>query len=88
MLLPTMQAELERAKASLAKSEPAPYFISYVVYGQRSLSVSGTYGTIVNSTANTRRWADVTMRVGNPTLDNTHGENPHVGHLVRPPAPL
>lgn len=75
VLLTTMQAELQRAKASLAKSEPAPYFISYVVYSQRSLSVSGTYGTIVNSSANTRRWADVTMRVGNPTLDNTHGEN-------------
>jgi len=75
VLLTTMQSELQRAKTSLAKSDPAPYFMSYVVYSQRSLTVSGTYGTIVNSSANTRRWADVTMRVGNPTLDNTHGEN-------------
>lgn len=75
VLLTTMQTELQRAKTSLAKSDPAPYFLSYVVYNQRSLSVSGTYGTIVNSSANTRRWADVTMRVGTPMLDNTHGEN-------------
>jgi TldD protein len=75
VLLATMQSELQRAKTSLAKTDPAPYFLSYVVYSQRSLSVSGTYGTIVNSTASTRRWADVTMRVGTPTLDNTHGDS-------------
>ncbi len=75
VLLTTMQSELERAKTALAKSDPAPYFISYVVYSQRSLSISGTYGTIVNSAASTRRWADVTMRVGTPMLDNTHGDS-------------
>jgi len=35
ILLTTMQSELERAKSSLAKSDPAPYFISYEVYDQR-----------------------------------------------------
>src|SRR6266403_1341794 len=33
-LLASMQAELERAKDSLSKSDPAPYFISYEVYDQ------------------------------------------------------
>jgi len=75
ILLTAMQSELDRAKTALSKANPAPYFISYVVYDQRSLDVSGTYGTVVNSSANRRRWADVTMRVGNPILDNTHGEN-------------
>jgi len=75
ILLLTMQAELDRAKTSLAKSDPAPYFISYEVYDQRTLVVSGTYGTIVTSALGNRRWADVTMRVGTPALDNTHNEN-------------
>ena len=37
VLLSTMQAELERAKTSLAKSDPAPYFISYEVYDQHTM---------------------------------------------------
>ncbi len=49
VLLSTMQSELQRAKTSLAKSDPAPYFISYEVYDQHSLMVAGTYGTIVTS---------------------------------------
>ena len=75
VLLSTMQTELERAKTSLAKSDPAPYFISYEVYDQRNLVVTGTFGTIVTSNVGNRRWADVTMRVGTPTMDNTHNEN-------------
>src|SRR6202051_2840134 len=58
VLLSTMQAELDRAKNSLAKSDPAPYFISYEVYDQRNLVVAGTYGTIVTSALGDHRWAD------------------------------
>ncbi len=75
ILLSTMQSELERAKTSLAKSDPSPYFISYEVYDQHSMMIAGTYGTIVNSNMGNHRWADVTMRVGTPTMDNTHNEN-------------
>jgi TldD protein len=75
VLLATMQAELDRAKSSLQKSDPAPYFISYEVYDQHTLMVAGTYGTIVSSNAGNHRWADVTMRVGSPAMDNTHNEN-------------
>ena len=75
VLLSTMQTELDRAKTSLAKSDPAPYFISYEVYDQRTLMVAGTYGTIVTSVMGNHRWADVTMRVGSPAMDNTHNEN-------------
>ena len=79
VLLATMQTELKRAKTSLAKSDPAPYFLSYEVYDQRTLEVAGTYGTIVTSSATNHRWADVTMRVGSPMLDNTHDENRESG---------
>ncbi|HXC32144.1 MAG TPA: metallopeptidase TldD-related protein [Verrucomicrobiae bacterium] len=75
VLLTTMQAELDRAKTALHKSDPAPYFISYEVYDQHTLMVAGTYGTIVTSNAGDHRWADVTMRVGSPAMDNTHNEN-------------
>lgn len=87
ILLSTMQAELDRAKTSLAKSDPAPYFISYDVYDQHSLVVTGTYGTIVTSASGNRRWADVTMRVGSPALDNTHNENRDSG-ISSGPLPL
>src|SRR5215831_1764023 len=58
-LLATMQGELDRAKASLAKSDPAPYFVSYEVYDQQTIMVTGTYGTIVTSSIGNHRWADV-----------------------------
>ena len=87
VLLATMQTELQRAKDSLSKSDPAPYFISYEVYDQHTFQVAGTYGTIVTSTAANRRWADVTMRVGSPLLDNTHNENRASG-ITSGPLPL
>jgi TldD protein len=79
VLLATMQGELERAKTSLVKSDPAPYFLSYEVYDQRALQITGTYGTIVTSSTSNHRWVDVTMRVGNPMRDNTHNENRESG---------
>jgi predicted Zn-dependent protease len=87
ILLSAMQTELERAKTSLAKSDPAPYFISYEVYDQQSMMISGTYGTIVNSNLGNHRWADVTMRVGTPEMDNTHNENRDSG-ISSGPLPL
>ncbi len=84
ILLTTMQSELERAKTSLAKSDPAPYFISYEVYDQHTMMIAGTYGTIVTSNVGKRRWADVTMRVGTPALDNTHNENRASGIIATP----
>jgi len=87
VLLTTMQSELQRAKDSLSKSDPAPYFISYEVYDQHTFQVAGTYGTIVTSNASNRRWADVTMRVGSPSLDNTHNENRSSG-ITSGPLPL
>jgi predicted Zn-dependent protease len=79
VLLGTLQGELNRAKTSLAKSDPAPYFISYEVYDEHTMVVTGTYGTILTSSTGNHRWADVTMRVGTPAMDNTHGENRESG---------
>jgi len=75
VLLGTMRTELQRAKTSLAKSDPAPYFLSYEVYDQHTMQMTGAYGTIISSSTANHRWADVTMRVGSPARDNTHNEN-------------
>jgi TldD protein len=74
-LLKTMQDELARAKTELAKSESAPYFISYTVYDQDLIVLVGAYGSLLTDAALQRRQADVTMRVGSPALDNTHGQS-------------
>jgi len=75
VVLTTMKTELNRAKEALAKSDPAPYFLSYTVYDQDQIVIAASYGGILSNATNRRRSADVTMRVGSPQLDNTHGQS-------------
>jgi TldD protein len=79
MLLNTMQQELTRAMTALAKSQPAPYYLGYIVYDRQGISITASEGSLLNSIPNRDRWADVTMRVGSPALDNTHGEERESG---------
>jgi len=74
-ILSTMQTELMRAKSDLAKSDPAPYFMSYTVYDQDQIVIAASYGGLLTDSANRRRSADITIRVGTPQLDNTHGQS-------------
>ena len=74
-VLKVMQGELSRATSSLAKSEPAPYFVSYTVNDQNIIVLVGSYGSLLTDAVLQRRQADVIMRVGSPTLDNTHGQS-------------
>lgn len=75
VVLQTMQGELNRAKTDLAKSDPAPYYVSYTAYDQDQIFIAGAYGALLTDTAVKRRSVDVTMRVGSPELDNTHGQS-------------
>jgi len=75
VLLQTMQRELQRAVNALAKSDPSPYFVSYAVVDADVVAVAGVNGSIVTSTRVRRRQADVMMRVGSASLDNTHGQS-------------
>jgi TldD protein len=75
LVLTTMRNELNRAKTSLAKSDPAPYFLSYTVYDQDQVMIAASDGGILSNSTTRRRSADVTMRVGSPQLDNTHGQS-------------
>jgi TldD protein len=74
-IMKVMQAELKRATTGLAKSDPAPYYMSYTVYDQTSVVLAGAYGSLITNNGVHRRQADVTMRVGSPVLDNTHGQS-------------
>ena len=79
VLLDAMTAELQRAFTSLGKGAPdddkqlPPYFISYSVTDASDVSIRAQYGALVESSANHVRVADVQVRIGDPTLDNTHG---------------
>jgi len=72
LLLTTMEKELRRGQAELAKQDPAPYFASYNVTDGESLVILSAQGGILTSTRTRHRAADVSMRIGTPVLDNTH----------------
>jgi TldD protein len=84
VLLDTMNGELQRAFTSLGKPGPnqkdadkliAPYFLSYSVADAMSVTIRAQYGAISDSTSNHQRIADVQVRIGDPKLDNTHGNH-------------
>ncbi|MGC1476861.1 MAG: hypothetical protein WA804_13515, partial [Terriglobales bacterium] len=74
LLLSTMEKELHRGQAELAKQDPAPYFTSYNVTDGESLFILSAQGGILNSAHVRHRSADVSMRIGAPALDNTHDQ--------------
>jgi len=77
VLLDSMQHELNRAMSSLAKADPAPYFVSYSTTDRRELSIAASHGAILNTLAQHNRLADISVRVSTAALDNSHGENRH-----------
>jgi TldD protein len=79
LLLAIMEKELHRGQSELAKQDPAPYFTSYNVTDGESLVILSAQGGILNSTHTRRRAADVSMRIGAPALDNTHGQERNSG---------
>jgi TldD protein len=74
-VMKTMQTELARATKELAKTDSPPYYISYTVYDQNLSVIVGAYGSLLSDASVRRREADVEMRVGDPKLDNTHGQS-------------
>jgi len=74
-VLKAMQNEIARATTELGKAEQPPYYLSYTVYDQDFVVLVGAYGSLLTDSAVQRRFADVTMRVGTPELDNTHGQS-------------
>lgn len=79
VVLKTMQAELARATTDLGKADSPPYYLSYTVYDENAVVIVGSYGSLLTDASLQRREADVVMRVGNATLDNTHGQSRSTG---------
>jgi len=75
IVLTTMQQELQRATKSLAKTDPAPYYMSYAVTDTDETAVAASNGSVIYSASVDRRQADVMMRVGSVALDNTHSQS-------------
>ncbi|HEY6904194.1 MAG TPA: metallopeptidase TldD-related protein, partial [Candidatus Acidoferrales bacterium] len=74
-VLKAMQTELARAVTELGNTDQPPYYLSYTVYDQDFVVLVGAYGSLLGRNNVHRRFADVTMRVGSPDLDNTHGQS-------------
>src|SRR5579871_3631779 len=71
VVLDTMAQELQRNFDALKKkADPAPYFLSYEITDQDTHSISATLGVLNGSDAGRSRYLDVTVRVGDPRLDN------------------
>lgn len=75
VVLETMHSELNRAMAELKGTEPAPYFISYLVTESRANVIMSSHGALFNSSSRRARQLDVVVRVGDHKLDNTHNES-------------
>jgi len=75
VVLTTMQRELKRATSSLAKTDPAPYFMSYALSDMDGAVIVASNGSVIFSTSLLRRQGDVMMHVGSLALDNTHNQS-------------
>jgi TldD protein len=80
-LLVSMSEELQRNFEALkAKADPAPYFMAYEVTDLVTHTVGATLGVLNDADDTHRRYLDVTVRVGTPSLDNyrrARGESVH-----------
>lgn len=76
-LLDAMSSELGRAMTALSKAsapdQPHAYYIGYDAHDLTGVAITAEEGALLSSTENHQRTADITVRVGDPALDNTHG---------------
>jgi TldD protein len=66
-------ADAKDGQESSSDKQLPPYFLSYTVSDASYVTVRAEYGGLADSSANRVRVADVQVRVGTPSLDNTHG---------------
>lgn len=83
-----LEEELKRNYEALQKADPAPYFIGYQMMEQEAMSVTASQGALLNSAAAKGRVLDVSIRVGDPKLDNyrqIRGDRPQFAGSVAMP---
>jgi len=80
-VLGILSQELDRNFSILKeKADPPPYFISYEVTEEESHHIGATLGALTTDSEGTSRYLDVSLRSGEPKLDNYHrvrGERAH-----------
>src|SRR5579884_1685701 len=71
VVLDTMNEELQRNFSTLKdKADPAPYFMAYEITDLEDHEVGASLGVLDSSNSSHNRYLDVTVRVGDPKLDN------------------
>jgi TldD protein len=80
-ILGILSQELDRNFSILKeKADPPPYFISYEVTEEESHHIGATLGAVTSDSQGVTRYLDVSLRTGDPKLDNYHrvrGERVH-----------
>src|SRR5437870_3418220 len=72
-VLQSLELEMKRAFETLKqRGDPAPFFISYSVRENTSVSIEASLGALRSSDRDRSRLLDVDVRVGEYQLDNTH----------------
>jgi TldD protein len=90
-LMDAMSAELNRATTGLGKDardgQQPPYYLSYSAHDVYSVSITAQQGALLGEDASHSRVVDVVVRVGDPKLDNTHGDH-RTSAITTVPLPL
>lgn len=82
-LLEILADELDRNFKTLKqKADPPPYYLAYAVTETESYSVNAARGALMGSNHRHARVLDVTVRVGNPRLDNYHSIRGDMGQFT------
>lgn len=71
-VLSVMKDELQRSFEELKKQPIPPYFMSYEIIETDSFGLMSSFGVIRNKSESRWRMAQVSVRVGDYKLDNTH----------------
>jgi len=65
--------ELDRSMSRLAIEDmPKPYFVSYRIQDNESISISARYGALIQSQREVHRFLYIELRVGDPSQDNSN----------------
>jgi TldD protein len=70
VVLDTMSQELQRNFDALKKADTSPYFMAYEITDLNTQVVGATLGVLSSTQNSHNRNLDVTVRVGDPGMDN------------------
>lgn len=68
----TMTEELNRSFEILKDAEVPVYFLSYEITNIEQFNASASQGSLIRNGVSTNNYLDIDLRVGTPSLDNTH----------------